>query len=167
MSDFENNKILDHLKELQEQLEAVNQKFHQIELELRTSGQSLEQVYASHKNRLDLADQKRVNENLFHQLGKMQNEFNNIQSGIVWFGMQVAVFMATLERAAFFVMSEREALEAKKHQERDLEKETKFHHLQAEKKSEEQRRIEEMAEKARTYPYPTPFYLTPYKTWPY
>src|SRR5262245_6660076 len=62
MSDFENNKVLDHLKELQEQLEAVNQKFHQIELELRTSGQSLEQVYVSHKNRLDLADQKQVNE---------------------------------------------------------------------------------------------------------
>jgi hypothetical protein len=167
MSDFENNKILDHLRELEEQLEAVNQKFHQIELELRSSGQSLEKVYVSHKNRLDLADQKRVNENLFHQLERMQKEFSNIQSGITWFSMQMAVFMATLERAAFFVVSERERLEAKKREEKDLEEEAKFHQLQAEKKWEEQRRIEQMAEKARTYPYPTPFHLTPYRTWPY
>lgn len=166
MSDFENNKILDHLKELQEQLEAVNQKFHQIEAELRSSGQSLEHVYVSHKNRLDLADQKQVSENLFHQLTKMQNEFNNIQSGITWFGMQMAVFMAMLKRAAFFVTTEREALEAKKREERDLEEENKFNHLQEEKRQEQQR-IAEMAQKARTYPYSTPFHLTPFRTWPY
>jgi|GEM_PF-4501141 len=171
MSDFENNQILTHLRESQAQLESVNQKFKQIEVELKASGQSLEHLYMSHKNHLELADQRRVNENLFQQLNRMQHDFANVQNGIAWFGMQMAVFMATLERAAFFVASERQAMEAKKRDERGLTEDMKFRHLREEKAQRqlEDQRIAEMAEKARTYPYPspTPFHFGPYRKWPY
>src|SRR5476649_1745344 len=114
MSEFENTKILNDLKELKKQLEEVNEKFEQIEQEMKFSGESLQKFYLEHKNRFDIAEKKRINENLFQQLTNLHGQFANIQSGSVWLGMQIAVFLSMLQQAAFFVNSEREAKEAEK-----------------------------------------------------
>lgn len=167
MTDFENHKLLNDLQELKRQLELVNEKFEQIEEEMKFSGESLEKFYLEHKNRLDIMEKKRINENLFQQLSSLHGQFANIQSGSVWLGMQIAVFQSMLQQAAFFVTSERQALEVRKRREEDLTKQNQLRHkqenLKVEKTQEEQERLDEMAEKARVYP----FHLTPTRTWPY
>lgn len=162
MLDLENNKLLNDLKELQRQLEAVHEKFTQIENEMKVSGTSLQNFYLEHKNRLDLAEKKRINENLFQQLTNLHGQFANIQSGSVWLGMQIAVFLSMLQKAAFFVSSERETIEEKKRREEELTKELEVRHREAATQGS-QTQAEEIAEKARVYP----FHLTPYRTRPY
>jgi hypothetical protein len=171
MSDFENDNILNELKELKSQLESANEKFRNIEFALKRNGQSIEELLncenqsttlnLSYKNQLDLQEKKRINDNLSQQLRGLYEQFFNIQNGIVWFSMQVAAFHALLQKAAFYVAAERQVLEAKKNRDKYLIEKTRLEHLP--KKTEEVLSIEEMAEKARTFP----FHLNPYRTWPY
>jgi hypothetical protein len=173
MPSFENDYILNELKELRNQLEYANQRFHNVDALLKSNVESIENLLTlehqagnktdlSYKNQLDLQEKKRINETLAQQLKVLYQEFFNMQNSVVWFSMQVAAFHALLQRASFYVAAERQTLAAKKDREERLAYEAKLR-KEPNNPEEQLTGMEGIAQKARTFP----FHLNPYNTWRY
>lgn len=164
--------LLQELTALQEQIESTHQALKAIEQKITQSGQSLEVLHHQYQNQMRLVQEKRVNDAILQQLSNLREQFANVQSGAIWLSMQMAVFFSLLERVARLVKTEHEAIEAKKRQEKDLTQSLTLRHRKEreaydkalrEEQADQQRRTQEMAEKARIYP----FHLTPTRIYPY
>jgi hypothetical protein len=173
MSSYENDYILNELKELKNQLEYANQRFRNIDVILKSNSESIsalldlehqagDQAHLSYKNQLDLQEKKRINDNLAQQLKTLYQQFFNVQNSVVWFSMQVAAFHALLQRASFYVAAEQQALKAKKEREERLATEEKLRKIPHDTEMQ-MTNTEAIAQKARVFP----FHLNPYRTWPY
>lgn len=172
MSNFDNGQILTELNALKNQLNVVNQRFYNIAVLLKQSEESITAylklvhqtnygTYFRYKDQHDLQEKKRIHENLSRQLKSMHQQFLNIQHAVHLWSMQVGAFYALLKQASFDESMDQRVRKVQiprraKHAPSIMPR-GQLQAILDEEEEKEKRRTEEMAQKARIFP----FHLTP------